>query len=30
MGLAEKMKYGKTDSITISVLGGTECMKCHY
>jgi Cytochrome c7 and related cytochrome c len=28
--LAEKMKREKTDSITISVLGGTECMKCHY
>ena len=28
--LVEKMKNGKTDSTTISVLGGTECMKCHY
>lgn len=28
--LAEKMKRGKTDSVTISMLGGTECMKCHY
>jgi hypothetical protein len=28
--LAEKMKREKTDSVTISVMGGTECMKCHY
>jgi len=28
--LAEKMKRGKKDSATISMLGGTECMKCHY
>ena len=28
--LAEKIKKGQNDSITESILGGTECMKCHY
>lgn len=28
--LAEKMKKGETDSVTINMVGGTECMKCHY
>jgi cytochrome c553 len=28
--LNKKMKLGKIDSVTISKLGGTECMKCHY
>jgi hypothetical protein len=28
--LAEKMKLEKTDSVTVSMVGGRECMKCHY
>jgi hypothetical protein len=28
--LAEKMRRGERDSVTIANLGGTECMKCHY
>jgi hypothetical protein len=28
--LAEKMKKGELDSVTESMVGGTECMKCHY
>jgi cytochrome c553 len=28
--LADKMRKGAMDSVTISTLGGTECMKCHY
>lgn len=28
--LAEKMKKGEIDSITENMVGGTECMKCHY
>jgi hypothetical protein len=28
--MAEKMKSGKTDSVTVSDQGGTECMRCHY
>jgi hypothetical protein len=28
--LAEKMKKGAVDSVTVSMFGGTECMKCHY
>ncbi len=28
--LEEKIKKGEIDSVTESVLGGTECMKCHY
>jgi hypothetical protein len=28
--LAEKMKKRGTDSVTVSMIGGTECMKCHY
>jgi hypothetical protein len=28
--LAGKMKKGEADSVTISMVGGTECMKCHY
>ena len=28
--LAEKMKKGGIDSVTVSMIGGTECMKCHY
>jgi Cytochrome c7 and related cytochrome c len=28
--LAEKMKKGETDSVTVSMMGGRECMKCHY
>ncbi len=29
-GLAEKLKKGTIDSVTVSMLGATECMKCHY
>ena len=28
--LAEKMKTGVIDSVTESMVGGRECMKCHY
>lgn len=28
--LAEKMRKGERDSVTVANLGGTECMKCHY
>jgi hypothetical protein len=28
--LAEKLKKGVIDSITVSMAGGRECMKCHY
>lgn len=28
--LAEKIKNGETDSVTVNMLGGRECMKCHY
>ena len=29
-GLAEKIRNGEADSITVERIGGTECMKCHY
>jgi hypothetical protein len=29
-GLAEKIKKGEIDSVTVEMIGGTECMKCHY
>ena len=29
-GLAEKLKKGEIDSVTVEMVGGTECMKCHY
>jgi hypothetical protein len=28
--LAEKLKKGEIDSVTIAMVGGRECMKCHY
>jgi hypothetical protein len=28
--LADKMRRGERDSVTVANLGGTECMKCHY
>ena len=28
--LAEKLKNKQIDSVTVSMIGGTECMKCHY
>ena len=28
--LAEKIKNGEIDSVTVNMLGGRECMKCHY
>jgi hypothetical protein len=28
--LAEKMKNGAIDSVTVEMIGGRECMKCHY
>lgn len=28
--LAEKLKKGEADSITVATIGGRECMKCHY
>ena len=28
--LAEKTKKGGIDSVTVSMVGGRECMKCHY
>jgi hypothetical protein len=29
-GLSEKIKRGLIDSVTVEMIGGTECMKCHY
>ena len=29
-GLVEKLKKGQIDSVTVSMVGGRECMKCHY
>ena len=26
----EQMKKGELDSVTVEMIGGTECMKCHY
>jgi hypothetical protein len=26
----ESMKSGSIDSVTVEMIGGTECMKCHY
>jgi hypothetical protein len=28
--LAEKMRKGEIDSATVDMIGGIECMKCHY
>ena len=28
--LIKKMKKGEIDSVTVSMVGGRECMKCHY
>jgi ferredoxin len=28
--LAEKLKKGEIDSVTVDLIGGIECMKCHY
>jgi hypothetical protein len=28
--LADRIRKGQKESVTISMLGGTECMKCHY
>jgi hypothetical protein len=28
--LVEKMNRGETDSVTVDMVGGIECMKCHY
>ncbi len=28
--LAERLRKGEVDSVTVGMLGGTECMKCHY
>jgi hypothetical protein len=28
--LVEKMKKGAVDSVTVAMVGGRECMKCHY
>jgi hypothetical protein len=28
--LAEKLKKGDIDSVTVTMVGGRECMKCHY
>jgi hypothetical protein len=29
-GLTEKMNRGEIDSVTVDMIGGIECMKCHY
>jgi hypothetical protein len=29
-GLSDKIKRGVIDSVTVEMIGGTECMKCHY
>jgi hypothetical protein len=26
----ERMNKGEIDSVTVEMVGGTECMKCHY
>lgn len=28
--MAEKIRKGEADSVTVAGIGGTECMKCHY
>ncbi len=28
--MAEKIRNGETANVTVEMLGGTECMKCHY
>jgi Cytochrome c7 and related cytochrome c len=28
--LMEKIKKGEIDSVTVDMIGGIECMKCHY
>ncbi|HZK62409.1 MAG TPA: cytochrome c3 family protein [Anaerovoracaceae bacterium] len=28
--LTEKIKKGEIDSVTVDMIGGIECMKCHY
>jgi hypothetical protein len=28
--LADKLKKGEIDSVTVTMVGGRECMKCHY
>ena len=28
--LSDKIKSGVIDSVTVEMIGGTECMKCHY
>ena len=28
--MAEKIRKGETSNVTVEMLGGTECMKCHY
>jgi cytochrome c553 len=28
--MAEKLRRGERDSVTVEMTGGTECMKCHY
>ncbi len=28
--MTDKIRSGRADSVTINMLGGTECMKCHY
>ncbi len=30
IGLTNKIRNGETDSVTVKMIGGTECMKCHY
>jgi len=28
--MTERMNKGEIDSVTVEMIGGTECMKCHY
>jgi len=28
--LADRIRNGEADSVTVEKIGGTECMKCHY
>jgi len=28
--LREKLEKGRIDSVTVAMVGGTDCMKCHY
>jgi hypothetical protein len=29
-GLSDRIGRGEIDSVTVDMIGGIECMKCHY